>query len=106
LNIHRVLLFKLLSFSLEGSSKAQIITPRSITPTNETQNKKKKLDNSLTSSNEPASKKSTNNNNNVNNSGNKSAKKDVSPTPPPPQPKSIKTDFNLSDADDTDGSEL
>ncbi len=83
---------------MEGSSKAQIITPRSITPTNENQNKKKKLENSLQPSNEPASKKSTNNN------GNKSTKKDVSP--PPIQPKSSKTDFNLSDADDTDGSEL
>lgn len=30
---------------MEGSSKAQIITPRAITPTNESSNKKKKTEN-------------------------------------------------------------
>ena len=34
-----------MSKRLEGTSKAQIVTPRSITPTNESQNKKKKQEN-------------------------------------------------------------
>ena len=40
---------------MEGSSKAQIVTPRSVTPTSEIANKKKKMDNEMTSK-QPTSK--------------------------------------------------
>ena len=88
---------------LEGASKAQIITPRSVTPTNESQNKKK-LKTDGKSNPSPANMNS-----------NKSNPKAKDATPPPKSPKSVSQinadqlfgeDLNLSDASDSDSSTM
>lgn len=113
----------ILSIRLEGSSKAQIITPRCITPTNETAMKKKKTEDTRKSLTKPKPEAKT------------SSKMTREPTPPPKQaPKNgnifvvvfLRTtlfhlylisnmfwidnifgnDLNLSDGTDSDGSEL
>jgi ELL-associated factor len=84
--------FNLKRSRLEGASKAQIVAPRSITPTVENHNKKKPKNETKTPVSQPTP---TNNNSKNNNSQlqkevhNKSsaASKDV--TPPPKSPKSV-----------------
>lgn len=92
--------FMLKKSRLEGSSKAQIITPRCITPTNESSIKKKKTEDIRKSGTKPKP--------DVKTTSNKVTKE---PTPPPkPAPKQdnniFGNDLNLSDGTDSDSSEL
>ena len=72
---------------MEGTSKAQIITPRSITPTNESSNKKKKQDNSAQNEAKKVANVSSSNlaSSQISSKQSKESKIPKELTPPPPK---------------------